>query len=244
MDPVITQKSLATEKWFVELLAGKGFAKSSENTFTNGKASIRVDGAHFFADAGMENTTYKANFRNANRQTVTLMVDQILKMHAFLTDEELAQERVEKKSADRALAGIAMTIKEEPDTGVGMQLRQFLWSLYNMHHVVNLWRLTADLDSQRSAWVAEVFAGALGGLVKDTDLKRTLQVAGEMERWEREHSGEKVAVALQEAENIIGTLTRKAPPSRTHTVLVSLLKRMAEAQRELREEDSQLPKSS
>jgi replicative DNA helicase len=145
---------------------------------------------------------------------------------------------------DRALAGIAMTIKEGPNTGVGMQLRQFLWSLYNMHHVVNLWRLTANLDSQRSAWVAEVFAGALGGLVKDTDLKRTLQVAGEMERWEREHSGEEVAVALQEAQNIVAALTRKSSPSRTHTVLVSLLERMAEAQRELREEDSQVPKSS
>jgi len=158
-------------------------------------------------------------------------------MHMFLTDEELAQERAEKKSVDRALAGIALTIKEGPDTGGGMQLRRFLWSLYNMHHVVNLWRLRADLDDERAGWVAEVFAGALTGLVKETDLKRTLQAAGEMERWERGHSGGTVLDELQEAESIVARLARKAPPSRTHTVLVSLLGRMAEAQRDLREED-------
>jgi len=233
----MTQKSLSHETWFVELLASKGFAKSSENTFSNGKALIRVDGAHFFADPGTEDTTYQADFLNADRQTTTFMVNQILKMHAFLTDEELAQERVEKKSVDRALAGIALTIKEGPDTGGGMQLRRFLWSLYNMHHVVNLWRLTAELDNERNGWVAEVFAGALNGLLTEKDLKRSLEAAGEMERWDKEPTGEKVFADLQEAENIVAGLTRKAPPSRAHTVLVSLLGRMAEAQRDLREED-------
>lgn len=236
MDAAITLKSLATETWFIDLLAGKGFVRSSESTFTNGKAVIRVDGAHFVADPGGEDTTYKADFRNADRQTVTFMVGQILSMHAFLTEEELAQERAEKQSVDRALAGIARTIKEGPDTGGGVQLRRFLWSLYNMHHLVNLWRLTAELDQERSGWVAEVLAGALSGLVKDKDLKRTLQAAGEMERWDREHSGEGVLAELQEAENLIAGLTRKAPPGRTHTVLVSLLGRLEEAQRDLREE--------
>jgi hypothetical protein len=172
------------------------------------------------------------------------MVDQMLKMHAFLTDEELTQERADKKSVDRALAGIALTIKEGPDTGGGMQLRRFLWSLYNMHHVVNLWRLTAELDHERAGWVAEVFAGALSGLVKEKDLKRALQAAGEMERWEREHPGQKLLDELQEAENIVAGLMRKTPPSRAHTVLVSLLGRMAEAQQDLREEDSPVPQSS
>jgi hypothetical protein len=158
MDAVILQKCFVTETWFVELLAGKGFVKAAGNTFSNGKALIRVDGTHFSADPGGEDTTYKMDFRNADRQTVTFMVGQILNMHAFLTEEELAQERAEKKSEDRALAGIALTIKEGPDTGGGMQLRRFLWSLYNMHHLVNLWRLTAELDHERSGWVAEVFS--------------------------------------------------------------------------------------
>ena len=111
MDPFITLKSLATETWFVELLAGKGFSKSSENTFTNGKAKIRVEGTRFFADPGAEDSTFKADFRQADRKTVIFMVDQILKMHAFRTDEELMQERAEKKNVDRALAGIAHTIR-------------------------------------------------------------------------------------------------------------------------------------
>ncbi len=241
MEHVITQKSLATETWFIEMLAGKGFAKSSENTFTNGKAQIRVDGTQFIADPGAESTTYKADFRNANRQTVTIMVDQMLKMHAFRSDDDLTQERAEKKSADQALAGIALTIKEGPETGGGMQLRKFLWSLYNMHHVVNLWRLTADLDNERAGWVAEIFAGALNGLIKEKDVKRALEAAGEMKRWDMEQPSDNVLAELQDAENIIVGLMRKAPPSRTHTVLVSLQRRIAEAKQELREENSQMP---
>ena len=235
MEQVITQKSLATETWFIELLAGKGFAKSSENTFTNGKAQIRVNGIQFIADPGAESTTYKADFRNANRQTVTIMVDQMLKMHAFRSDEDLTQERAEKKSADQALAGIALTIKEGPETGGGMQLRKFLWSLYNMHHVVNLWRLTADLDNERAGWVAEIFAGALNGLVKENDLKRALEAAGEMERWDMEQPVGNVDGGIQDAENIVTDLLRKTPPSRTHTVLASLQRRIAGAKRDLRE---------
>ena len=237
MDPVITLKSLATEAWFVEFLAGKGFAKSAENIFTNGKATIRVDGTHFFADPGAESSTYTADFRQADPKTVTFMVEQILKMHAFRTDEELMQERAEKQSVDQALTGIARTIQEGPDTGGGVQLRRFLWSLYNMHHVVNLWRLTAELDSERAGWVAEVFAGAQAGLVKETDLKRALQTAGEMERWEKQQPGAEALAGLQEVEHAVTGLIRKLPPSRGHTVLVSLLGHIAEAQRELRDAD-------
>ena len=103
-----------------------------------------------------------------------------------------------------------------------------------MHHFVNLWRLTAELDQQRAAWVAEVVHGALAGLVKDADLKRTLQTAGEMDRWDKEQATGEVMTQLQEAANIVTRLVRQVPPSRAHTVLVSLLTHMTESQGELR----------
>ncbi len=244
MEPVIAQKSLANETWFIELLAGKGFVKFSHNTFTNGKAQIRIEGTRFIADPRAESIIYKTDFRNADRQTVTLMVNQMLKMRAFFSDEALAQERAEKTRVDRALDKIAMTIKDGPETGGGVQLRRFLWSLYNMHHVVNLWRLTADLDNDRAGWGTEVFAGALSGLVKEKDVKRALEAAGEMERWNIEQPGENVIAEIQNAENIISDLIRKAPPSRTHTVLFSLQRRIAEAKRDLRDDNSSAPQSS
>jgi len=106
-----------------------------------------------------------------------------------------------------------------------------------MHHFVNLWRLTAELDQQRAAWVAEVVHGALAGLVKDADLKRTLQTAGEMDRWDKEQPAGEVLSEIQEAANMVTGLVSRVPPSRAHTVLVSLLGRIHEAQRELRGEE-------
>jgi len=241
METTITQSTemntLASQAWFIELLAGKGFVKSSEMAFTNGKASIRVDGSHFAANPGVGNASYKADFQQANRQTVTFMVEQILKLRPFFTDAELAQEQTRKEGVDRALAGIALTIRDGSDTGGGVQLRRFLWSLYNMHHLVNLWRLTAELDHQHAAWVVEVLQGVLTGLVKDADLKRTLQTAGEMDRWDKEQPAGEVLSEIQEAANMVTGLVSRVPPSRAHTVLVSLLGRIHEAQRELRGEE-------
>ena len=241
MDPFITLKSLATETWFVELLAGKGFSKSSENTFTNGKAKIRVEGTRFFADPGAEDSTFKADFRQADRKTVIFMVDQILKMHAFRTDEELMQERAEKKNVDRALAGIAHTIREGPDTGGGVQLRRFLWSLYNMHHVVNLWRLMAELDNERAGWVTEVFAGALAGLVKESDLKCALQNAGEIERWDKMRSSNETMERFDQAQHPIEELVKTIPPCRAHTELVRLLQDFAQVRAAINESTDKSP---
>ena len=150
------------------------------------------------------------------------MIEQILKMRPFFTEAQLAQEQAEKRSVDRALAGIALTIKDGPDTGGGVQLRRFLWSFYHMHHLVNLWRLTAVLDNQHAAWVTEVFAGGLAGLVKERDVKCALQAAGELDRWHTDPSGSNVSAELRRIEHNVADLARTIPPSRVHTVLVTL----------------------
>ena len=233
MDQTLSQTTLANQPWLVELLTAQGFAKSLPNTFTNGNALIRIDGTLFTADPGAGDSTYQVNFREADRQTVTCMVQQILKMRPFLTDAELGEERTGKKRLDRALAAIALTIQEGPDTGGGVELRRFLWSLYNTHHLVNLSRLTAALDDQRAGWVAEVFAGALAGLVKERDVKCALQTAGEMERGDTAPSEGRVSAELQRIEHNVADLARTIPLSRVHTVLVTLLGCITEAQRNL-----------
>ena len=85
---------------------------------------------------------------------------------------------------EQALTKIALCIRDCPDTGGGMQLRRFLWSLYNQHHVLNLWTFVSRLDSERSALASEVLSAALVGNLKEDDIKRALLVAGEISRWE------------------------------------------------------------
>jgi hypothetical protein len=178
-----------------------------------------VAGSVVTADPGNGQKTWSTDFKGAERASVKAVLDQILKMRPFLTDHDLAQERKEQERLERALTGIAQTIKDGPDTGGGLQLRRFLWSLYNGHHLVNLWRMTCALDATRGAWLAEVCRGAFVGVLKEDDIKRALLVAGEMQRWDDttlsdEHERD-TADALDKVESAL----RSLPPCRPHTDL-------------------------
>jgi hypothetical protein len=234
MQPEMPKVPLADQPWFVDLLATKGFYRSSPTTFTNGKASIRVDGTKFLADPGTGDKAWNSDLAQADPGTIKLMIQQILKTRPFLTEADLANERSENQRIERALMGIAATIKEGPDTGGGVQLRRFLWALYNQHHLVNLWRMTAALDSKRARWVSEVFAGAFAGSLKEDDIKRALLAAGEMERWDREQPDTEALEKLDEAERSVSELVRRIPPSRAHTELADLLSRFTTVKREIR----------
>lgn len=237
MQPEMSKTPLADQPWFVSFLAGKGFFRSSPSTFTNGKASIVVEGSRLVADPGSGEKSWNSDLAEAEPETVKLILQQILKTRPFLSEADLAQERADKQRVERALTGIAATIKEGPDTGSGVQLRRFLWSLYNQHHLVNLWRMTAVLDGKRAGWVSEVFAEAFVGVLKEDDIKRALLAAGEMERWDQARPSSEDVEKLDEAERLVVDLVRRTPPSHAHTELANLLARFAAAKREIRAQE-------
>ena len=109
---------------------------------------------------------------------------------------------------EQALTKIALCIRDCPDTGGGVQLRRFLWSLYNQHHLVNLWTLVSRLDGERSALVSEVLNAALVGNLKEDDIKRALLVAGEMTRWDETQPTSDTQRRLEEAESMVASLAR------------------------------------
>ena len=131
-----------------------------------------------------------------------------------------------------ALTKIALCIRDCPDTGGGVQLRRFLWSLYNQHHLLNLWTLVSRLDGERSALVSEVLTAVLVGNLKEDDIKRALLVAGEMARWDETQPSSETQQRLEEAESIVASLVRTLPPSRAHTDLVSLQRQFADVRGE------------
>ena len=133
---------------------------------------------------------------------------------------------------EQALTKIALCIRDCPDTGGGVQLRRFLWSLYNQHHLVNLWTLVSRLDSERSALANEVLTAALVGNLKEDDIKRALVAAGEMARWDETQPTGETQRRLEEAESIVASLVRALPPSQAHTDLVLLHRRIADVRRQ------------
>ena len=78
----------------------------------------------------------------------------------------------------QSLIQISQAIRDNPDTGGGVQLRRFLWSLYNMHHLINLWSLVSRLDLMHSQLVLDILAAALVGNLKESDIKVALETSG------------------------------------------------------------------
>ena len=149
------------------------------------------------------------------------------------------QTQVTPSRHEQALTKIALCIRDCPDTGGGVQLRRFLWSLYNQHHLLNLWTFVSRLDSERSALVNEVLAAALVGTLKEEDIKRSLLLAGEMARWDKVQPTDDTRQRLEEAETIVRGLVRSLPPGRAHTDLVSLLRQFADVRSEWKPEGSE-----
>jgi len=70
MQPEMPKVPPADQPWFVDLLAAKGFFRSSPTTFSNGKASIKVDGTKFLADPGTGDKAWNSDLAEAAPGTI------------------------------------------------------------------------------------------------------------------------------------------------------------------------------
>lgn len=211
-----TVKPLAHQPWMEDFLAAKGFLQISSEAFSNGNATLRFDGTKFNASADSGEKVWTSDFGNARTETIKLMIEQILKLRPFLSEAQIEDERLRKEKIETALAGIANAIADNPESDPGIQLRRFLWSLYNGHHLINLWQMIVALDSERLGSVSEIFSGASSGVLKEDGIKRALCIAGEFERSEHVIPSAKHIAKMKEAESAIDALLHTLAPSRAH----------------------------
>ena len=144
------------------------------------------------------------------------------------------QRRSESAPFQTAITEIANLIRESPDTSGGVQLRRFLWSLYNMHHMVNLWDLASRVGGELAAPVAEIVRAALAGELREEDVKQGLITAGEMERWDTSAPNSEVLECVDDAERLLISAVRRIPPCQEHTELVRMVGNLAKLRSELR----------
>ena len=131
-------------------------------------------------------------------------------------------------SAERALTKLAHLIKQDPDTAAGVQMRRFLWSLYDMHHLVNLWTINGRVEEdEHRRLMSEVLSAFLDRKLVQADVKRALLVCGDQQRFESTVASEETIVQLEDVEKQLAGLIRVVPPSEAHTELVKLLHHFA-----------------
>ena len=101
-----------------------------------------------------------------------------------LTEQRNRRELLARDELQGALDVITVYLQSGWSTGGGRRLRQFVWSLWNGHHLINLCDLSSGLDSRLSDAFIVTFRAAMLGALKQDAMRTLLKNAGEFARWE------------------------------------------------------------
>lgn len=108
-------------------------------------------------------------------------------LNEFAAEMKRVKERKESiapKKLDEALTTITDYLKTGWSTGGGRRLRQFVWSLWNGFHLINLFDLSSGLDGRLTDAVIVVFNAAMVDALSEEQKRRVLKESGEFARWE------------------------------------------------------------
>lgn len=105
----------------------------------------------------------------------------------FAREMQRSQERRDAVSLEKlneALKTVSDYLKTGWGTGGGRRLRQFVWSLWNGYHLLNLYDLSSGLDGRLTEAVIVIFHAAMVDALSEDQKRRVLKESGEFARWE------------------------------------------------------------
>ncbi len=182
MTPALSQPTLAEHALVRECLKAHGFEPTGRSRFRNGRATLHFEGTRLVAIPGDGSRIWRSEVGAVPPEAIVALLDASLATPPFLSQQEIDRRLARTHAAKIALDQIVELIREAPNAAPSVELRRFLWSLFNGHHLLNLWRLRHTLDRQQSAWATEVFTAWMHGHVSDELLRRALSDSGEVEQ--------------------------------------------------------------
>ena len=213
MAPELSPTPLPEQPWFAEFLESRGFRKTAPATFSNGRASVRVDGSTLYTVPGDNGKkVWRTQVNETSPESIRQLLGVVLSAPSFLSQAELDQRAGRERQAEISLGRIATAIRENPDSPEGKQLRQFVWSIFNQHHVVNLWQMKQELGPQQSQWVADVLTAWLEGSLSENAIRSALKDSGEMDRWDNIYLQAPEQRRLADAIDAVSDITKATPP--------------------------------
>jgi hypothetical protein len=181
MAPQLAQPTPADHPLIRECLAAHGFHSNGRSQFFNGRAKVHHEGTRLVATPATGSRIWRSEIGSVPPEAVVALLNGFLATPPFLSQQEIDRRLARTHAAKIALDRIVELIREAPEAAPSRELSRFLWSLFNGHHVINLWSLRHALDHQQSGWASEVFTACMSGHVSDELLRRALSDSGEME---------------------------------------------------------------
>jgi len=222
-----TSQSFADHPQIRACLERHGFESSTTaSVYTNGRVTIHFEETLMKSIPGDGSRTWQADLSTATPQSVVALLDIVLASTPFRTQAELDRHEAQLQNLKQALDQIAETLRENPESQSSRELRRCLWSLYNPHHVVNLWTLRETLDLRQATWVQAVLSGWLEGHLSEDLLKTTLIQSGEMDRWDTAPLSQTTSEPHQQALAALHKLLGVTPPGPQHVALKRVLEQL------------------
>jgi hypothetical protein len=240
---VSTPTLLADHPALRACLHNRGFERTSPSEYSNGRATVRFEGSKVLATPLDGSKAWRTDLGSVPPEAAVGVLDAILATPPFLSNAARDAIMEQAHRAKIALDRIVDVIRESPETHSARELRLFLGSLFNQHHATNLWRLKDALDSQRAAWVTELFTAWMQGLVPDDFLRRALRDSGEKERWDAARLTTAERGCLDNATEAACEILRSTTPGVAHSALsraIALLREDGESTSEVERLDSGL----
>jgi hypothetical protein len=212
MAPEIARPPLTGQPWLKEFLETRGFERTAPGSFTNGRATVRLDGNVLVAIPGDGTKAWRRELKDAQPEVICYLLTNVLAAPSFLSQAELDLRASRQRTAEEALQNLATIIRDNPDTHSGQHLRCFVWSIFNGNHAINPWRLKDVLDPQQNAQVIEVFTAWMQGFVPEATIRTALLDSGEMDRWDTVRLRAPEQKRLVEAFDAVTDLLNNTPP--------------------------------
>jgi hypothetical protein len=112
-------------------------------------------------------------------------LDELKALHSELRASDALRQSVTPEELDSAIAVATECLRTGSDTGVGRRLQQFVWSLWNDNHFVNLYELSSYTDRKISEAIILLFRAAMAGALTENHIRKILTNSGELARLEQ-----------------------------------------------------------
>ena len=213
MNPEQAQRPEPKHDWIPQWLAERGFHPTAPGTYSNGRAQFQILANQLTALPGNGTVAWHGDITQADTATLRFVLQTLIDSPGFQSEGQLARQTARREQAAAALHLVTTTIIEAPDSHPGVHLRRFLWSIYNGHHAMSLWRLRDNLDARHQGAVTLLFAAWMQGDLPDDTLRQALTDSGEMDRWDEFRLNPAQKELFTTATNTVTQLLATLPPS-------------------------------
>jgi hypothetical protein len=112
MAPEIARPPLTEQPWLREFLETRGFERTAPASFTNGRATVRLEGNALIAIPCDSTKAWRTEIKDAQPEAICYLLTHVLAAPSFQSQAELDLRATRQCTAEKALQNLATSIRK------------------------------------------------------------------------------------------------------------------------------------